>query len=491
MNDTGLRRRGRERDDGPAVAARRAALVLALGGLLAVLDTTVTVVALPRVVADLGTTLPVGQWITTGYLLGIVAVIPVAGWAAARWGARHTYVAAVVVFGLASLAAALAPEIGWLVAARVVQGLGGGLLNPVGQAIALRSVGRDQRGRVMALLGLPVLVGPVLGPPLSGLLVDQASWRWIFAINAPLGAAVVALCLRLVPRQAPEPDRPPLDLVGLLLLPPGATLLVVAAAEVGRDGQVGARAVLALMVALALLAVFVRHALCSRRPLVDLRLLAHGPLAHGLAVLACFGAAYFGGMSVLPVVVQGVRGDSALVAGLLTLPQAVATGLTLQVATRAVDRCDPRRVVRLGVALGAIGSLALLLAVRGEASYAVLGAAGALVGVGSGCTLMPAMTMAVRDLDGHRTPAGTTLLALGQQLASALGTAVVAVALTLLVAASTPGLDGGLEAMLALEPKRREALQGSLANGAGAAYAAVLLGMTAAVWLAARLPRGR
>ncbi|HEX8518631.1 MAG TPA: DHA2 family efflux MFS transporter permease subunit, partial [Pseudonocardia sp.] len=300
--------------------ARSVGLVLALGGLLVVVDTTVTVVAVPAIVADLDSTLPVVQWVTSGYLLGVVAVIPIAGWAANRFGARRVYLAALVIFTLFSALCALAWSAGSLIAFRVLQGLGGGLLNPVGQAIGLRAVPRSQRGRMMSLLGLPVLIGPPLGPPLSGWLVDVASWRWIFLVNVPVGVVAVVLCTLVIPRFDASASGGPVDRLGLALLSGGAVSLVLGCTVLGDAGEATASALAGLLAGAVLLAAFVRRALRIERPLIELRLLRHRPLGAGVAVLGCFGAAYFGAMSVLPIFVQAVRGDPAILAGLVGLP---------------------------------------------------------------------------------------------------------------------------------------------------------------------------
>ncbi|WP_127481123.1 DHA2 family efflux MFS transporter permease subunit [Nocardioides pantholopis] len=483
------------------VRARTIGLVLALGGLMVTVDTTVAFVAVPAIVADLDSTLPAVQWVTSGYLLGVVAVVPVAGWAAARYGARRVYLLALGVFTGSSVLAGLAGDAGSLTAFRILQGLGGGLLNPVGQAIALRAVPREVRGRMMGLLGLPVLIGPVLGPLLAGWLVDTASWRWIFLINLPIGAAAILLCARLLPTQ--HADRPTadqhqaarIDWAGLVLVCGGAVLLVLGCTLVGESGSVTGRTGAALGAGLLLLVGFGARTVRTDAPLVDLRLLRHPPLAAGLGVLGCFGAGYFGAMTVLPVYVQGVRGDPASLAATITIPMALAVGLTMQVATRLVDRVPPRRIVLSGVTLGLLGTLALLLATTSGASYPLIAAAGAVLGVGSGATLIPTMAVAVRDLENDDTARGTTLLALVQQLAGAVGGAVIASSLTLLVAERVPALAtaerDGLAAMLALDPRSRARLEDSLALAVGGSYAVaagfVALSMLAAlVGLAAR-----
>lgn len=450
---------------------RTIGLVLALGGLMVTIDTTVTLVAVPAIVADLDTTLPAVQWITTGYLLGVVAVIPVAGWASNRFGARRVYLLALTTFTLASVLAGLAWDPGSLALFRVLQGLGGGLLNPVGHAIGLRAASREARGRLMSLLGLPVVIGPVLGPPLAGLLVDEASWRWVFLVNAPVGVAAVVLCARLLPADARPDVGAQLDWPGLGQISGGAVLVVLGCSRIGETGTLTWSTLAALGAGATLMAGFVVRAFRTDEPLLDLRLLRHRPLTAGLLVLTGFGAAYFGSMSILPVFVQGVRGDPALLAGTLTVPMGVAVGLTLQVATRLVDRVQPRRVVLTGVSLGLLGTVALLLTTSNNMSYPLIAASAALLGLGSGATLMPTMTVAVRDLEDADTPRGTTLLALVQQLASAIG---VATTLTLLVSARVPELgwagQSGLAQMLALDPGTRADLAAPLAGAVGAAY---------------------
>ncbi|MEU5551078.1 DHA2 family efflux MFS transporter permease subunit [Micromonospora sp. NPDC047793] len=466
--------------------ARVIGLVLALGGLMVTVDTTVTLVAVPAIVADLDSTLPAVQWVTSGYLLGVVAVTPLAGWAANRYGARRVYVTALVIFTVSSALAGLAWDAGSLTVFRILQGLGGGLLNPVGTAIGLRAVPREFRGRLMSLLGLPVVIGPVLGPPLAGWLVDAASWRWIFLLNVPIGAAAVLLCTRLLPPQPADPAPPArMDWTGLAQVSGGAVLLVLGCTLIGETGEMTIEVAAALGAGMSLLAAFVVRALRTDALLVDLRLLRHRPLAAGLAVLVCFGAAYFGAMSILPIYVQGVRGDPAALAGTITIPMALAVGVTLQIATRLVDRVRPARIVFTGVTLGLLGSIALLITTTSGASYPMIAAAAAVLGVGSGATLMPTMTVAVRDLEHEDTPRGTTLLALVQQMASAVGVALVATTLTVVVSARVPELattdTGGLAAMLALDLSARAELEPQLAGAVGSSYAvaAVLMVLSA------------
>jgi MFS family permease len=507
---------------------RAIGLALALGGLMVVIDMTVTAVAVPAIVSGLDASLPAAQWATAGYLLGLVAVIPLAGWLSTRYGARRVYLAALLVFTAFSALTGLAWDVTSLAVFRVLQGLGGGLLNPVGQAIGLRAAPREARGRLMSLLVLPLVIGPVLGPLLAGWLIDTASWRWVFLLNIPLGLLATLVCLRVLPPDAASPPaagapaagapaagtpavrtpegRPagrrilvgwlsPLsrrpgdrgesqpDWGGLVLLSGGAVTAVFGATML--DQTAGFTGGLALiLLGSAMLGGFVWRSRRAADPIVDLRLLRHRPVRAGAGVLVLFAAAYFGSMAVLPLFIQGVRGDPASMVGVIGLPQAITVGLVAQVATRLVDRIPARRIVLTGTALGTLGGAMLLVTVGMDAGYPWIMAATALLSAGSGATLMPTMTVALRDLDHAETPRGTTLLALVVQLSNALAGALTAITLSVLVTAAMPGPDRGVPAMLGLGDAAREALRPDLAVAVAGAYLVPVL-LLAASWLVA------
>lgn len=470
-------------------AARRAAAVLLLGGFMVVLDTTVTVVAVAALTADLDAPLSAVQWVTTSYTLAIVAVIPLSAWAVARLGARRTYLLALTVFLLGSALAAAAWDVGSLVAARVVQGLGGGLINPVGMAIALRTVAPTHRGAMMSLFGIPVLLAPLVGPVLGGWLIDTLSWRWIFLVNLPVGIAAV-LCRRWLVTDAGRPGTP-LDLVGLALLAPGGAALAYGLTVIGEAGRPTPGGVVPAVAGVLAVACFAARSLRTRAPLLRLRLLRDRALAAGLATVAPFGAAYFGGMLVLPLYWQVVRGESATFAGAVGIPQVLATGIAMQVATRLVDRTDPRRIVVAGIATALAGQVLLLVLLDATAPVAALMAAGAVTGLGVGSTLMPAMTGATRGLPHDDIPDGSTILAISQQLAVALGFAAVSALLTALVASRVPGV-GGIGAAYELDAAARAAAAPDLAAAMQLTLAlpAAVMAASLAVALLA-MPSGR
>ncbi|MCZ0988380.1 DHA2 family efflux MFS transporter permease subunit [Streptomyces diastatochromogenes] len=275
---------------------------------------TIVNVALRRLSESFGAPLETIQWTATAYTLALAAVIPTAAWAMGRIGAKRTYLTALTLFTLGSLLAACAWDAGSLIAFRAVQGLGGGLLMPVGMAMVMRIADRARLGRAMALLGLPILVGPVAGPLLGGWLVDSASWHWIFLVNLPVGALALTLAARLLPGDAPEARTaaaPRLDVPGLLMLSPGLALLLYGLARGGERGDFTAPgALLPVLAGAALTAAFVRRALTVRDPLLDLRLLGDRTFAAGIATLALFTCGYFGSMLLGPLYWQQERGSA-------------------------------------------------------------------------------------------------------------------------------------------------------------------------------------
>ncbi|MEU8619413.1 DHA2 family efflux MFS transporter permease subunit [Streptomyces sp. NPDC048623] len=412
----------------------RVLTVTVLGSVMAVLDMTIVNVALRSLSDAFRAPLTTIQWAATAYSLALAAVIPTAAWAIGRIGARRAYLTALALFTLGSLLAAGAWDAGSLIAFRAVQGLGGGLLMPVGMTMVMRAADPERMGRAMAIGGLPILVGPVLGPTLGGWLVDAASWHWIFLINVPLGALALALAARLLRPDAPragDPAPPRLDVPGLLTLSPGLALLLYGLARGGEAGNFTAlEAWLPAAAGVLLVAGFVRRALTAREPLLDLRLLRDRTFAAGIGTLALFTCGYFGSMLLGPVYWQAARGFTASSTGLLAMPVGLTVGLTMQIAARRIDSVAPRRLIPAGVAVAALGMgmSALQTGIPDVAVWRPVAAA-MLMGVGAGIVMMPTMTTASRDLPRHRLAAASTALSIDSQLGAAVGTALCSVLL--------------------------------------------------------------
>jgi EmrB/QacA subfamily drug resistance transporter len=471
-------------------ASRRVGGYLVLGGLMTVLDTTVTIVATPELISDFHAQLTTIQWVTTAYALALIAVMPLAAWFSGRFGARRVYLGAIAVFTVGSLLAGCAWDVGSLIAFRVVQGAGGGLLGPLAMVIALSAVAIERRGAMMSILGLPVLIGPLAGPLLAGILIDEASWRWVFWINAPLGLVAILMGQRVLPTPRSS-ARVRLDLLGLVLLSPALTLIVLGFSLAGGHRPITAAAVWAPVLAgAAMLAAFVRHSWSAPNPLIRTRVLHAPGMAAGLPSLMLFSAAYFGSAVIGPAYVQIVRGDSATLTGLVSIPQAVATGIALQIASRLVDRVQPRTVIGVGILLAVAGTAARVSVLSPHTSYTVIMSLTAVAGLGVGATLSPLMTAATRNLTGNNLAAGSTLLNLASQTALATGTALFATLLSWLVRIYAPDLGpGGLGAATGLSRAARGAHAAALTYATQITLAGAAVLMLLAALISRRLPK--
>ena len=308
------------------------AVVVVLGTIMTVLDLTVVNVAIPTLGRDFAASISTIQWVLTGYMLGFASVIPLTGWASERFGAKRVWLTSLLVFLTGSVLAGTAWSIGSLIAFRVLQGLGAGMILPVGQTILAQAAGPQRMGRVMSLIGVPMLLAPVFGPVVGGAIVDQWSWRWIFFVNLPVGVAAVVAALRLLPEARPQLGRR-LDLRGLAFLSPGVALFLYGVSEAGNQGGLHTSTVAAGSAGLALVALFVAHARGrGRLALIDLSLFARRGFASAVAANFFLPMALFGSLILLPLYYQVARHEDPLHVGLLLVPQGVGAALVMPFA---------------------------------------------------------------------------------------------------------------------------------------------------------------
>ncbi len=416
-------------------AVLKVAGVVVLGAIMSILDITVVNVALPtfQVVFASSPAQPLAYsvvaWSVTAYTLALATVIPLTGWAADRFGTKRLYILALVLFTAGSALCATASTIGMLIAFRVVQGLGGGMLMPLGMTIMTRAAGPARMGRLMAILGVPMLLGPILGPIIGGWLIQNASWHWIFLINLPIGlAAAIYAAFALAP-DSPKPSES-LDVVGVLLMSPGLALFLFGISSIPQKGTMNSpRVYIPMVIGGALMAAFVWHSFRPKHPLIDLRLLRNRNLAVATATMFLFAMAFFGGLLLVPTYFQLVRGESTLRAGLLVAPQGIGAMITMPIAGALSDRVPVGRIVPFGLIL-IIASMFSLTQITSTTSYTTLIALLFVMGLGMGATMMPIMTSALRTLRRNEVARGSTLLNIVQQIASSIGVAIMSVILT-------------------------------------------------------------
>jgi len=422
----------------------RLASVVVLGTIMSILDTTIVNVAIETLGRELGASLSTIQWVATGYLLALATVIPLTGWAMERFGGKNAWMTSVALFLCGSALCGLAWSSTSLIAFRVLQGFGGGMIMPIGQAILAQAAGPERMGRIMSVIGVPTLLGPILGPVIGGLIIDNASWRWIFFVNVPVGIVALALAARVLPGKEAGGGRARLDVRGLLLLSPGLAALVYALSEIGIEGGLeSARVVVALVAGVVLLALFVRHARGGDGTLIDLSLFRDRAFAAASGTVFIFGVSLFGAMLILPLYYQIVRGESALGAGLLLAPQGLGAAMAMPIAGKLTDRLGAGRIVPFGVIIALVGTGAYTQ-LESDTSYELLATALWLRGVGLGMTMMPAMAAAYQTLSRAAVPRATTALNIIRTVGGSFGTAILSVVLERQIEANLPVVGGSL-----------------------------------------------
>ena len=405
------------------------AAVVIVGVIMSVLDMTIVNVALETLSRELNSSLDTIQWVSTAYLLSVAIVIPLTGWAVERWGSKRVWMTCVFLFGVGSALCGLAWSAGSLIFFRVLQGIGGGMIMPVGMTVMAQKAGPKRIGRVMSVVGVPMLLGPILGPVLGGLIVDNASWRWIFYVNVPVAILALFLADRILHADHGRDDAGRLDWRGLLLLSPGLGLIVFGLSESESHGGFTHPLVFGpVFVGLVLTVAFVLHALRAKRPLIDVTLFKKPAFAAAAATTTLLGGALFGAMIILPLYYQVDRGEGALTAGLLMAPQGLGAAMVMPVAGRLTDRLGGGRVALVGLLILTLATLPYAFLTE-NTPYWLLAGLLVIRGMGLGSTMMPTMAAAYAVLTPAQVPRATSALNVTRQIGGSLGTAILAVLL--------------------------------------------------------------
>ncbi|WP_460602874.1 DHA2 family efflux MFS transporter permease subunit [Jatrophihabitans fulvus] len=409
--------------------------VIVLGAIMSILDITVVAVAQRTFQEIFGKTQAQVAWTATAYTLALATVIPLTGWAADRFGSKRLYILAIALFTAGSALCSMAQNLEMLVFFRVVQGLGGGMLMPLGMTILTHAAGPERLGRVMSILGVPMLLGPIFGPILGGWLIDIASWHWIFLINVPIGIGAVVYAYLVLDKDEVHPSES-FDFVGMALLSPGLALTLygvssIPAAKQEHGTVFTGTVVSTTVIGLVLVAAFVWWALRKRNihPLVQLRLFANRHVTVAVLTMTLFAMAFFGASLLFTLYFQQVRGESPLSSGWLVAPQGFGAMLTMPLAGFLADKIGPGKVVLTGLVFDTVG-MGMLIGTDEQTSYGYIITAFVVMGLGMGATMMPVFTAALASLRQHEVARGSTLMNITQQIAISIGTALFSVLLT-------------------------------------------------------------
>jgi EmrB/QacA subfamily drug resistance transporter len=440
--------------------------VVMLGAIMSILDTTVVNVAVDHLAVAFNSSLTTIQWVITGYTLSLAAVIPATGWAADRFGTKRLYLTSLVLFTIGSILSGLAWSAESLIVFRVLQGLGGGMIMPAVMTITTRKAGPHRMGRIMGVLGVPMLVAPIVGPILGGWLVDDVSWRWIFFINVPIGVLAFVLGQIVLDPDESQPTHR-LDWVGMLLLSPGLALLIYGLAESSNDGFGAVRSWLPVLAGALLIVGFFAHSWRSDEPLIDIRTFTHTRAGAAAGVFLLFAISYFGSFLLVPLYYQSVRGATALDAGLLLVPQGLGAMVTMPIGGRITDRQGPWWLPSVGLPLLIIGILPFAF-VTATTSYVLLCSLNFVLGLGMGLAMMPTMTAAMQSVPASAIARTSTAMNIIRQGGASIGTAILSVILASQINSRlhlrAHGGHGGFAAVAHLSPAAQAHIKGPLAT---------------------------
>ncbi|CAM4039854.1 MDR family MFS transporter [Saccharibacillus endophyticus] len=388
-------------------------MAVILGMIMVILDTTAVNVALPGLVSYFDTDLSTMQWTITGYTLALSAVIPLAGWMTDRFGAKRVFLICIGLFTIGSALCSFAASPEQLVIFRVIQGIGGGMVAPIGFATIFKLAPEGNRGAVMGMLGVPMLLAPAIGPVLSGWLVEYASWHWIFLINLPIGIIAILVGIRHLPNFERKAV-PSLDYLGMILAPIAFAMLAYGVGEGAHDWS-STRTITGLTVGGIALILFIIVELRQKEPLLELRVFRSSDFTRGILIAWISQIALFGVMVLIPLFYQSVKGYSPLTTGLVMLPQALATAVMMPIGGRLYDRVGARPLAVTGLGL-ITAALTLLSRITPDTQLVYIILSLVMVGAGMGLSMMSVNTHVLQSAPKKLVSRVTPLTTAAQQV---------------------------------------------------------------------------
>jgi DHA2 family multidrug resistance protein len=402
------------------------AVAVVLAALMQVIDSSIVNVALPDMMGNLGANLDEIAWVSTGYILASVIVIPLTGFLGDLFGRKRYFVGSILVFTAASFFCGAAHSLTTLIIWRIIQGIGGGALMTVSQAVLFESFPPEEAGTAMALFGLGVMVGPTIGPTLGGYLVDNSGWPWIFYINIPVGILAAAMIAAYV--HDPEHQKKPsaIDYLGIALLTVSVGSMQFVLEHGEREDWFDSRQILSLAIigVVGWIALMWRE-LTTDHPVIDFRVLRHRQMWVGTLLGVVMGVGLYAMSFTLPVFLQSNLHMTAQQTGIVLLPGALATAIAMAVAGRLANRVDPRLLITVGAILFAIAAWQLSL-ITGESGahdffWPLIGR-----GIGLGMMFVPLTTITLAQLSPRELPQGVGLYSFFRQLGGSFGIAGIA-----------------------------------------------------------------
>ncbi|MFD0588947.1 MDR family MFS transporter [Paenibacillus sp. GCM10027627] len=414
-------------------------IAIVVGMIMVILDSTVVNNAIPQLVDYFDTDLKTIQWTITGYTLALAAVIPLAGWMTDRFGAKRIFMITIALFTLGSILCGIAQTPEQLIIFRIIQGLGGGMVGPIGMAMVFKLAPPERRGSIMGVLGIPMLAAPAFGPVLSGWLIDSVSWHWIFMINLPIGILALILGYKYLPKGGRQ-RAPHLDVIGMCLAPIAFSMLAFGVSEGGTSWS-STSTLIGLTIGGIALVLFIFVELAQKQPLLELKAFKSSDFTRSIILTWIVQLAMFGALLIVPLYLQGVMRYTALEAGWIMMPYALCASIGMPISGRLYDKIGARPLAFAGLATVA-AALFILSGISVDTSLWILLLCLCLMGLGMGFSMMPLNTHVLSSVPRHLVSRITPLTTAAQQV---------------VVSFAAAGLTGYLTSQIALHSASAEA----------------------------------
>ncbi|WP_217558571.1 MDR family MFS transporter [Paenibacillus sp. GbtcB18] len=388
-------------------------LAVIIGTFMVILDSTVVNVAIPTLVEYFETSLPTIQWTITAYTLALSAVIPLAGWMSDKFRAKRVFLFSIGMFTAGSVLCAFAQTTEQLILFRILQGIGGGMVSPIGMAMVYRLAPPDKRGSIIGMFGIPMLLAPALGPVLSGWLVEYVSWQWIFLINVPIGIIGIIIGRKYLPSFESK-EAPALDLIGMILGPIAFALLAFGVSEGGIEWS-STGTWTGLTVGGICLILFIFSCLYQKQPLLELRVFKSSDFSRGIFISWIMQIALFGTVLLFPLLLQQIKGYTPLQTGLILLPQAIGSMIFMPIGGKLFDKIGARPPLLVGMLL-ITAALFVMSRLTLETPLLVIMILLFFLGSGMGLSMMCLNTHVLNATPPHLVSRVTPLTSAAQQV---------------------------------------------------------------------------
>jgi EmrB/QacA subfamily drug resistance transporter len=404
-------------------------LVTVIGGFMSILDSSIVNVAIPTMMNDFQTSLARIQWVSTIYMLTLGVVVPTSGWLGDKLGLKKLYTYSLAIFTLGSALCAMATSENFLIVARIIQAIGGGMIMPTMMTMIYSIVPKDKFGQSTALIGITMMVAPAVGPTLGGYLVEYVNWRWIFTINLPVGVMAVVLSFLLLPEISTQREAGEFDILGFITSSTGLFCLLLALTQGSDWGWTSMSIILLLWISLGFLSIFVYHELTTPNPLLDLKVFKIPIFSIGNAMMAILNIVMFSSLFYVPFFLQSIRGMGALDVGILMLPPALVSAVMMPISGFLFDNTGPRIPVVLGSILTTI-TVYLFSHLDVQTPIRTIVLWNCLRQVGMSLTMMPLQSAFMTVLPPPLVSRGSAISNIISRVASSFGLAVLTLFVT-------------------------------------------------------------